>query len=105
MLCKFRMQSNALNIETGRYRSVDRNLRLCTLCSRNEVEDEFHFILVCPVYNDIRRRYIKPYYLRRTCVFKLVQLFSARSTKTLTNLAKYLYYASAKRLDLLQSQT
>ena len=30
------------------------NERLCKLCSENEVEDEIHFLLKCPNYNDER---------------------------------------------------
>ena len=30
--------------------------RLCTLCNLNEVEDEFHFIMACPYYNNIRTK-------------------------------------------------
>ena len=28
----------------------------CTLCNLNEVEDEFHFIMACPFFNDIQKK-------------------------------------------------
>ena len=38
--------------------------RKCTLCNMNEIEDEYHFILQCPIYETIRKQYIKKYYYR-----------------------------------------
>ena len=29
-------------------------MRICQFCKCNEVEDECHFILSCPLYNDLR---------------------------------------------------
>ena len=40
-----------LNIETGRYIRKELNERLCLLCNQNSIEDEHHFLLLCPVYN------------------------------------------------------
>ena len=41
--------------EEGRYRGIDRNLRLCQFYNINFVEDEYHFLLVCPLFNELRR--------------------------------------------------
>ena len=41
-------------VETGRYRGVDEESRICEYCHLNEVEDEVHFILFCPLYDDLR---------------------------------------------------
>jgi len=47
------LSSHNLAIETGRYNSVrDRN-RLCFICPL-EIEEEFHFVLKCPLYIDLR---------------------------------------------------
>ena len=48
---KLRLSSHTLAIVTGRYNKTNRNDRRCFNCS-DYVEDEFHFILVCPKYND-----------------------------------------------------
>ena len=29
--------------------------RICQLCDLNCVEDEFHFLCICPVYSDLRK--------------------------------------------------
>ena len=49
-------------IEKGRHHSIERSMRFCPLCIKRSVytaEDEFHFICVCPSYNDIRNVYFK----------------------------------------------
>ena len=34
--------------------NVERNERLCLMCNLYIIEDEIHFILICPLYNDLR---------------------------------------------------
>ena len=43
-------------IEKGRYLNLERNQRVCSMCNLNDIEDEFHFILRCPAYNDLREK-------------------------------------------------
>ena len=43
-----------LRIESGRYQKIPRELRLCEVCTRGEVEDESHFMLDCSLYDDLR---------------------------------------------------
>ena len=51
---KLRLSSHNLCIETGRHRNIDRENRTCVFCDLNDLEDEYHFTLVCPVYINIR---------------------------------------------------
>ena len=97
LLCRYRINAHSLNIETGRYFNIARNQRFCNMCNMRIIEDEFHFILECKKYEDIRHKYIKPYYFRNPSAFKLVQLLSVRNIKTLNNLGKYLYVAEKLR--------
>ena len=59
------------------------------VCSLNVVEDEYHYILQCEKYIDVRR-YLKKYYWQMSSCFKLVQLLCVRNIKELNNLGKYL---------------
>ena len=44
-----------LRVETGRYRNVPLNERLCTYCQLDEIEDDVHFIVRCPLlHTDLR---------------------------------------------------
>ena len=55
-LCRFRVSTHDLRIESGRYSSnpTNRADRICTRCDINEVEDEFHFLLRCKLFKDER---------------------------------------------------
>ena len=46
-ICRLRISSRRLQIETGRYRNVPRDERICQKCSENEIEDEVHFLIKC----------------------------------------------------------
>ena len=59
VISKIRLSSHQLYIEQGRHVNVPRNERKCTLCTLNDIEDEFHFILICPFYSAIRKCFIK----------------------------------------------
>ena len=59
-------------IEKSRYINLERNKRVCSMCSFNDIEDEFHFILRCPAYNDVKKNYFKRRYSTRPSVFKLL---------------------------------
>ena len=43
-----------LHIETGRYRNLKVEERLCKVCESQSVENEFHFIFDCPAYSQLR---------------------------------------------------
>lgn len=53
-LCKLRISSHSLMIEKGRHLSLDEKDRICQHCNQNEVEDEFHFMMKCTLYKDLR---------------------------------------------------
>ena len=48
---------------------------MCSLCIMNILEDEYHFVLVCPFYSTIKDKYIKPYYYNTPSTFKLTTNF------------------------------
>ena len=60
-LAKFRTCNSSLEIEIGRHTSETVENRICKLCNENNivcVEDEYHVLMKCPSYNDIRNIYI-----------------------------------------------
>ena len=44
---KMRISCLLLPIESGRYKKIPRVERLCPLCNRSEIGDEFHYLLKC----------------------------------------------------------
>ena len=55
IISKLLCSSHTLRIETGRHQNIPRDERTCQLCDNNKTEDEDHFIMECPSYNQIRR--------------------------------------------------
>ncbi|XP_033746730.1 uncharacterized protein LOC117331881 [Pecten maximus] len=96
-IARLRLSAHKLNIESGRYVSIDRSKRVCTLCNLNDIEDEFHFVLVCTRYSDLRQKYLKYYYKNNPSVYKLTQLLNTNNVKDLCNLGKYLLAANKCR--------
>ena len=45
-----------LHLETGRYRGVVDEERLCIYCDINDIENEFHFMFYCPLYHELRQK-------------------------------------------------
>jgi len=54
LMAQIRSGTLPLEIETGRFRNVKIEERLCKLCTLNVTEDESHFIFECPFYNEYR---------------------------------------------------
>ena len=96
LICKLRLSSHCLCIETGRYKNVPLERRICSMC-KSDVEDEYHFMLKCPAYNNLRKRYLKPYYFQRPSVYKLTQLLSTGNVKELCNVGKFIKFAFKER--------
>ena len=69
ILATLRLSSHKLNIEIGRHNKIERQDRKCIRCNSNHIEDEFHFVLVCPDYINLRNTYIPIYYSNRKKVF------------------------------------
>ena len=54
ILSMLRCGSLPLEVETGRYNKTPLNERICKLCNTNTIENEMHFTLNCPLYDDVR---------------------------------------------------
>ena len=58
---RFRTSNHTLEIELGRHEGLLLSQRICAYCDFHgytHIEDEFHFILVCPMYNEFRQKYL-----------------------------------------------
>lgn len=96
-LSKFRLSSHNLAIETGRYDATPRDERVCVYCNMNAIENEYHFLLACPFYNDIRRKYLSPYYCRWPTINKFKSLMQNTNKQAIKKLSQFLYFANVRR--------
>ena len=65
VITKIRLRNNHLRVETD-------NKRYCELCGEYEVEDEYHFILVCNFYQELRQQCISKYYSKGPSMLNLL---------------------------------
>ena len=57
MLSNIRMSSHKLELETGGYKNIERENRLCKSCNMKKIETEEHFLLECTAYNHHRKMF------------------------------------------------
>ena len=93
-LSRFRISSHDLFIERGRYKNLPRNERICKFCNSQSVESEYHFLLVCPYYAELRNKYFKRNYCHWPNLNKFDSLMMTNSKQITLNLSKCIYHAS-----------
>ena len=97
-LCRLRVSAHKLEIEAGRWHkpvAIPRNDRKCIVC--NVLEDEFHFVLECNLYKELREQYLKKYFYYRPSMLKFIELFKSNNAIVNRNLAVYVYKAMELR--------
>ena len=95
-LCKFKCANHYMPIVAGRFANIPIDERKCTLCERNEIGDEFHYLLKCNFFNSQRIKYIKNYYYTKPNMIKMQQMFESSDIQEMTNLAKFTVIILAK---------
>ena len=82
-----RVSSHRLQIEAGRWAKPTRipvNERKCLIC--NSLEDEYHFVLECSIYVNLRKTYIPRKFWNRPNMFKFLELLNTNDRNVLRNL-------------------
>ena len=99
-LVSFRSSSHKLMVEKGRHINLPRELRYCIHCV-DTIEDEAHFLIFCPLYADLRLKYIHKKYWEYPTTQKFITLMSSRDQETIQNLSMFIYYAMKYRENFL----
>ena len=58
-LTRLRISSHKLSVETGRFDKTPLEKRLCAMCDKGLVKDEFHFMISCTAYEKPRDHLFK----------------------------------------------
>ena len=74
--------------------------RTCPYCETC-VEDECHFMLECPLYTNIRQKYL-PHVNNNLPLNVFYVLMASDNVNIIRNIAMYIYYASKEREAYLQ---
>ena len=80
-LAKICCVSHKLEIEKGRNNHVTRSERVCMNCNLRVIEDEYHVILICHKYLDLRIIFILPEYYTQPSLERFCQFFYCWITK------------------------
>ena len=73
--------------------------RKCITC--NTIEDEYHFVIKCSIFTDLRKRYISKYYWTNPSMYKLKQLFDCPNVSKLRKLNTYVLKAFELKFNLI----
>ena len=104
-LAKFRIGNHDLEIERGRHRNVPVNERYCKLCQSEDrlfIEDEYHVLLKCPFYNDLRSIYLEVENVPVN-MYTFIDIMSSTSSNVITNLAGFVANMFKLRNNLIRS--
>ena len=96
------MSSHRLEVEAGRWARPNRipiDKRKCLTCGK--LEDEYHFVIECFLYLDLRKRYIPPYFWKRPNMYKFVDLINSTNVNCMRKLSACIYHAFKYRTDAL----
>ena len=88
-LSRLRMSSHRLKVD-GRWQkptAISFNERKCTLCLK--LEDEFHFLLECSLYKDLRNKYVKKYSWKNTNMLKFIELTTSQNETIIKKLSMF----------------
>ena len=89
-MSKFRCRSNYLPISSSRFVNLDDSLGsvICPLCNNQDMGDEFHYLFICPFFEDERKQCLNivPTY---PDLFYTHNLFNSRDISQLSKLANF----------------
>lgn len=101
-LLSIRCSTHRLEIEVGRKRSTPREERICKICNLNEIEDELHFMLNCPILSDIRVNFLPRWCINNPTLDNLVKLLMSEDMGLMRNVAIFIKKANDVRSEILQ---
>ena len=96
VFCKFRMINHKLPIESGRWKNIPRENRICTLCNVNAIGDEYHYIMECQYFVEERREYIDRRFLKNSNTLKFNELMNLRQKSKLKKLCSFIKIINKK---------
>ena len=101
-VARLRMSAHRLAIETGRHvkPKISKEERICKNCALEEVEDELHFLLKCPLYcqqRTILMRTILSHTASESQEELFIILMKSKETAVIKALGKYIHTAFKMR--------
>ena len=85
---------NFSEIEIGRYFRIAPQERIYKCCTSNNIESEYHFWLVCPLYTDLRRKYLPRFCWSFININKFKCLMDNDTERSYLNTGNFIYCAA-----------
>ena len=99
-MIRFRFGVSDIKVHKSRFKVYNVDDLKCPLCL-SAVDNEVHFVLCCPAFDDLRYEFIEPRYFNNPCEFRLVLLLATQNERVLKNHALFVYKAFSRRKTLL----
>ena len=99
-LTRFRFGVSDIKVHRSKFKLYNVDELKCPLCLL-AVENEVHFVLCCPAFEDLRYEFIESKYFNNPYEFRLAQLLATQNERALKNLALFLYKAFSRRKTLV----
>ena len=100
LFTKLRCGSLNIEVNAGRYQGIPRDRRYCTFCNTADVGDEFHFLLICPFFREIRSLFIPSYYYEFPCTDKFYEMLRSNNKKLLLDICHFLCHSMKLRREI-----
>ena len=100
-LAQFRMGVSQINLHRHRISTTTANTT-CPFCA-NQQETETHFVFQCPVYDQLRSKYLPDIINVRDHRKHIILLMNSSSQETILNVAKFLVCAFKLRSSKLDA--
>lgn len=101
---RFRCSNHVLEIERGRHLGIEMAERVCKLCVGETVlEDEYHFLMHCVAYKELRAKYIEPHILPNISLYDNFVLLMQSGDVIVQDVACFIYKALCLRQEMIKS--
>ena len=76
-------------VERGRWKNLEYIDRICMKC--NDVEDEYHIVMICQKYTDLRKKYLPTKLYEKPSMYKFIEYLNKEDLDSLKNLGLFMY--------------
>ena len=106
-IVRLRLSVHPLMIKLRRYKNnrTPRDQRFCPFCNTSDIEEDYHFVCICPCFNEVRRKFLKKYYYIRPSMYKFVSLLTSTNRKELIHLSLFVREALSIRKTIVNVES
>ena len=78
-------------VERGRWKKLEYIDRICFQC--NEIEDEYHVVMSCKRYDNLRKRYLPDSLYKKPSMYKIVNFINSNNLPNVKSLGLFIFNA------------